>query len=216
MPYNLSLCCVNTSLRLIAGGLLLVASTAVVAEVRYVSDQLTLKMYKDSALSQTLPALKSGDKVELLKRDDSYAQVKTESGTKGWVKSSYLLKEKPAVVKLAEVQEELDSLRSKHTDLILEQPAVPETKDTVLIKRVEQAEAERESLQNRLSELQTQNTRQVDELRELRQQTDNRPTKKNYIFWLIIPLLTLITGFFIGFKYLEGKVKERFGGYNPV
>lgn len=217
MRYNPSNSRENSIARLlVAGSLLLACGLLQAAEVRYVSDQLSLKMYKDSALNKTLPSLKSGDKVEILKQDDGYARVKTEDGTKGWVKSSYLVEEKPAALKLIDVQEELDNLRSKHTDLLLEQPAVPESDNAELLSRVEQAEAERQSLQNRLGELQTQNTRQVEELRELRQKSESKPSEKTLILWIIIPLLTLITGFFIGFKYLEAKVKARFGGYNPV
>ena len=57
-------------------------------EIRYVSGKLTLKMYKDSALSQVLPSLKTGDRVVILKRDDGYMQVKKGDGTTGWVKGN--------------------------------------------------------------------------------------------------------------------------------
>lgn len=200
-------------------GLLFTAGiTTLVAEVHYVSDQLWLKMYQDSALSRTLPSLKSGDRVEVLQRDDGYANIETSNGTRGWVKSSYLVKDKPAVTRLAEVREELDSLRAKHTDLLLETPGTPmqQSSDAELKGRVEKMEAERDALQNHVNELQMQNTRQVEELRTLQQVTASKSQGKHMILWVLIPLLTLVSGFFIGFKFFENKIKARFGGYNPM
>lgn len=217
MLYNHPL--IQGSARQVAALLVLVSvyGTVGAEEIRYVSDQIVLKMYQDSALSKTLSPLKSGDRVKVLKRDDGYAQVKLKDGTKGWVKSSYLEKEKPAIIKLEEVQEELDSLKSKHTDLLLEQTEPVNLNDSELMQRVETAEAARDNLQKRVNELETQNTRQVEELRQLKNTTVVKQEKsRNIILWIILPLLTLITGFFIGYKYLETKVKARFGGYNPV
>ncbi len=55
-------------------------------EAFYVSDQVALKMYKNSALSEALPPLKPGDQVQILKRDDGYSEVKLTDGTQGWVR----------------------------------------------------------------------------------------------------------------------------------
>jgi len=195
------------------------ASPLYAEEVRYVSGKLTLKMYKDSALSQLLPSLKTGDRVTILKRDDSYMQIKKEDGTIGWVKGNYLEEEKPAAIRLAEVQKELDELRSKHTDLLIEQPAEIPAPDNELQARVEAAETAQENMKLRMKELESERMAHIEELRELRQQSTASKLKddpKKLLLWVILPILTLIAGFFVGFKYLEGKIKSRFGGFNPL
>jgi SH3 domain protein len=196
--------------------LLMVCGLLSAAEIRYVSDQLTLKMYKDSALSQIMPLLKSGDRLEVLKRDDGYAQVKKDDGTVGWVKSKYLEKDKPAVLRLIEVQQELDALRSEHTDLLIEQPDPIEGPNKQLQERAETAEASQQNMKLRMKELESERMLHIEELRKLRQQEEEKGDSKMMLIWVILPLLMLISGFFIGFKYLEGKIKARFGGYNPL
>ena len=186
------------------------------AEIRYVSDQLSLKMYKDSALSKIMPSLKSGDRLEVLKHDDGYAQVKKEDGTVGWVKGKHLEKEKPAVLRLIDVQKELDDLRSEHTDLLIEQPDPIEGPNKQLQERAEAAETSQQNMKLRMKELESERMLHIEELRNLHQQAEDKGDSKEMLLWVILPLLTLISGFFIGFKYLEGKVKARFGGYNPL
>jgi SH3 domain protein len=186
------------------------------AEIRYVSDQLTLKMYKDSALSKIMPPLKSGDRLEVLKHDDGYAQVKKEDGSVGWIKGKHLVEEKPAVLRLIDVQKELDDLRSEHTDLLIEQPDPIEGPNKQLQERAEAAEASQQNMKLRMKELESERMLHIEQLRKLRQQEEEKDDSKMMLIWVILPLLMLISGFFIGFKYLEGKIKARFGGYNPL
>lgn len=187
-------------------------------EFHYVSDQVTLRMYQDTSLSKALTPLKAGDRVVILKHDDGYAQVRTEDDTVGWVKSTSLDKDKPAIIKLAEVQKELDDLRSKHTDLLIEQPVAQPPQDEGLIERLEAAESAQQNMKTRMKELEAQRMSYMEQLRELRQKAETKTELKDRekLLWIILPILTLISGFFIGFKYLEGKVKARFGGYNPL
>ena len=200
------------------GLLLLLSGPLCAQEIRYVSDQITLKMYKDIALGKTLPPLRSGDRVQVLKQDDGYAEVQLADGTKGWVRSSYLVSDKPAVVAIGEVREELDSMKSKYENLLLEK-TMPVTVDSPeLVQRVEDAEAVRDNLQRRVTELETANTRRVEELRDLRntQAVKQYEQHRNRLLWAIVLLLSLFVGFFGGRKYLEAKIKARFGGYNPL
>jgi len=201
----------------VVGALLIsMCSFLYAAEVRYVSDQLTLKMYKDSALNKVLPSLKTGDRLEILKHDDGYAQVKKDDGTIGWVKSAYLEKDKPAGERLIEVQKELDDLRSEHTDLLIEKSEAIEEPDKQLQARAVAAESSLENIKLRMKELETTRMSQIEEIRGLQQQAGNKDSSKFILLWVILPLLMLISGFFAGFKYLEGKIKARFGGYNPL
>lgn len=183
-------------------------------EMLYVSDQATLKMYEDSALSKALPALKAGDRVQVLKRGDGYSEVRLADGTQGWVRSNRLLAAKPAVVEIKEVREELNNLESEYAALLLEAEVVP-ADDPELIQRAETAEAARDGLQKQVAELETDNVRQLRELTRLRHMQDIRKPR-DLLLWTIVPLLALVSGFFIGFKYLEAKLRARFGGHNPI
>lgn len=191
-------------------------ASSLAADIRYVSDLITLKMYKDTTLNQGLKPLKSGDKVEVLKHDDGYSQVKTRQGVIGWVKSSYLKKNKPAVVRILDVQEELDVLRSKHTDLLIKKTAAPAEQDTGLQARVEAAESARQSVEQRLSELETERNVRMNEIRALKNKIGNEDEVRPILLWIILPILTLITGFFLGYKFLDSKIRARFGGFNPL
>lgn len=185
-------------------------------EQRYVSDRVTLNMYQDTSLSKRLSSLKSGDQVEMLQFDDGYTQVMTEDGRVGWVKSAYLVKAKPAVMKLVELQEELDTLRSRHTDLLIEQTAGPVTHDTGLLSRLEAAESARQNMASRLAELEAERNRHISELRGVKNKTSNQQETRSILLWIILPILTLISGFFLGWRHLESKMRARFGGFNPL
>lgn len=199
---------------LLYGGLSLIAVQA--AEVRYVTDQLTLNMYKDTTLNQRLPALKSGDRVEVIKLAEGYTQVKTDKGIVGWVKSSYLDEESPARVRLAALQEELDALRSRHADLLIGEDKQPPKADETLQARVVAAEASRQRMKQRLAELELERNRHIMEIRELKKQLPEESNTKPILLWIILPLLTLISGFFMGLKYLDAKIRARFGGFSPI
>ena len=194
------------------------AFSLIAEEARYVSDQVTLKMYKDSALSKALPSLKTGDQVVVLKLDDGYAQVRTQDDTTGWVRSVFLTEDKPAILRLQEVQAELDELRSKHTDLLIEQPVAQPPMDEELMARVEAAEAAQQNMKLRMKGLEGQRVVYMKQLHNLKQKAQQQIEWKDreILLWIILPILTLISGFFIGFKFLEGKIKARFGGYNPL
>ena len=212
-PNNLVKC------RLVAGLLLgagFMAAGVEAAEIRYVTDRLTLNMYKDTSLSQRLPPLKTGDKVEIISIGDGYTKVKTSKGVAGWVKSSYLDKEIPAGFRLPALQEELDALRSKHTDLLINQDEQPQTTDKELQARVAAAEASQQKIKLRVAELEQERNRHIGEIRELRKNIPEEDDSRLLLLWIILPLLTLITGFFIGLKYLDTKIRSRFGGFNPL
>ena len=98
------------------------------AESVYVVDQLLIGVHEQKAReSAILELLPSGTRLEIVKREEGFVQVKTPGGTSGWVDSKYLMSEKPARVSLAELEtqhqkvkqsvatarEELKSLRAK-------------------------------------------------------------------------------------------------------
>jgi SH3 domain protein len=102
--------------------LLLIALPATAAaEVAYVTDNLRLGLHRASDTSdRAFRTLESGQEVDVLTQDRYYAQVRLPDGTVGYLKSAYLVTEKPAVLIVAEtaaensrLQEELARLREQ-------------------------------------------------------------------------------------------------------
>lgn len=92
-------------------GLLALLPLAVMAETAYVTDQLQLGIHQAPDTSdRPFRTLQSGQAMEILSRDRNYANVKLPDGTEGWVKSRYLIDDKPASLIVEETIAERDSL----------------------------------------------------------------------------------------------------------
>jgi hypothetical protein len=97
---------------LIALSLTLLAA-AVTAAPAYVSDELVLGVYSEqNNQGQRLTTLHSGASVETLGVNGDFTQVRLNDGTTGWVKSAYLTTREPAVVRIKQLQDELDRSRA--------------------------------------------------------------------------------------------------------
>jgi hypothetical protein len=98
--------------RLIAMSLTLLAAAAAAAPA-YVSDELVLGVYSEqNNQGQRLTTLHSGASVETLAVNGDFTQVRLNDGTTGWVKSAYLTTQEPAVVRIKQLQDELDRSRA--------------------------------------------------------------------------------------------------------
>ena len=84
-----------------------------VAATAYVSDELVLGVYAEqNSQGQRLATLHSGTSVETLAQNGDFTQVRLSDGTTGWVKSAFLTANEPAVVRVKQLQEELDQTRA--------------------------------------------------------------------------------------------------------
>ena len=85
----------------------------VTAATAYVSDELVLGVYSEqNNQGQRLTTLHSGASVETLAVNGDFTQVRLNDGTIGWVKSAYLTTQAPAVVRIKQLQDELDRSRA--------------------------------------------------------------------------------------------------------
>ncbi len=83
------------------------------AATAYVSDQLVLGVYaEENNQGQRLATLHSGTGVETLGQNGDFTQVRLSDGTTGWVKSAFLTTQEPAVVRIKQLEEELDRSRA--------------------------------------------------------------------------------------------------------
>ena len=107
------------------------------AETMYVTDKLILGVYNNSEGSgQQIRIVRSGAELEVLERVGRYAKVVTDTGEEGWVKSQYLVSQAPAVLRISELEAQLQALRENS-----DEPAVLRARNLDLESRVaEQAE----------------------------------------------------------------------------
>jgi Bacterial SH3 domain len=106
----------------------------------YVSDELVLGVYAEqNNQGQRLATLHSGSSVEALAASGEFTQVRLSDGTTGWVKSAYLTTKEPAVVRVKQLEEELD--RSHATTPALAEAAARKEVER-LTRELEQARAE--------------------------------------------------------------------------
>ena len=95
-------------MRLIIGVLILLPVFAA-AETAYVTDNLRLGLHTaEDTSDRAFRFLESGQAMEVLVRDRNYANVRLPDGAEGWVKSAFLVEEKPAGCLYVTSQEPVD------------------------------------------------------------------------------------------------------------
>lgn len=100
---------------LLAAAIILTSPTSVRAqEVVYVTDLLRLGMHRARDTSDTpFRNLVSGTELTILERVPNYARVRTPDGEEGWVRSAFLVTEKPARLRVAELTAALEEARAE-------------------------------------------------------------------------------------------------------
>lgn len=95
-------------------GLLVLLPFLAAAETAYVTDNLRLGLHAaEDTSDRAFRFLESGQAMEILVRDRNYANVRLPDGAEGWVKSAYLVDEKPAKLIVAETMAERDALSAE-------------------------------------------------------------------------------------------------------
>jgi hypothetical protein len=93
--------------------LLLLAAGRVLAATAFVSDELVLGVFAEqNGQGARLATLHSGANVDTLSVNGEFTQVRLNDGTTGWVKSAYLTTQVPAIVRVKQLEEELDRSRA--------------------------------------------------------------------------------------------------------
>lgn len=143
-------------MRLIIGVLALLPLVAA-ADTAYVTDNLRLGLHEaEDTSDRAFRVLESGQPMEVLLRAGNYANVRLPDGTEGWVKSGYLVVEKPAKLIVAETMAERDALA---TELEEARAAFAEPAATIqnLQNEASELRAQLDSAQSRISALQEEN-----------------------------------------------------------
>ncbi|GAB4387871.1 MAG: hypothetical protein Kow0025_03920 [Thermodesulfovibrionales bacterium] len=112
------------SAALALAALLLFAPRAM-AEKAYVSDDLTITMRSGQGNEfRIIKILKTGTPLEVLQREERYAQVRTADGEEGWVLSQYLTSETPKSLIIDGLRGEVSRLKARVEEARAETDAV--------------------------------------------------------------------------------------------
>ncbi len=197
-------------------------------ETRYVTDTLRLRLYSEpDSASTALRTLKSGDALTVLEKRGRYARVRTEAGEEGWVKRTYLVKEPPAALRLAELQQQLEALQKQLAErekriAALEKQLKDSGINTNLLKQLEdkvvQLNQENVNLFNEKGKLRKQLEQAQLELYHLKNDRreadeDRARLERQALIGGGALLLGLLLGLYAGYRFYDRRIRRRFYGH---
>jgi SH3-like domain-containing protein len=183
-----------------------VLAQSAAADPAYVSDELVLGVYaEENNQGQRLATLHSGSSVETLAQNGDFTQVRLTDGITGWVKSAYLTTKEPAVVRVKQLQEELD--RNRATT-----PALAEAAARSEVERLRQELAAKQGQLDAALSAQAQGT--AFSSAAPAGMAAARPAVTPLLAWAAGAgaLMILAVGFCLGYATLARRVRDKFGG----
>lgn len=186
-------------------GLLALFPLLAAAETAYVTDNLRLGLHNaEDTSDRAFRILESGQPMEILIPGGSYANVRLPDGTEGWVKTAYLVTEKPAKLIVAETMEERDALAAE-----LEETRAAFAEPAATIERLKSETndlaAQLETAKTEISSLQEENA-SIDALK-------SRYKGSLPLTWVAGALFVmLILGFLVGLWFTDHRSRKRHGG----
>jgi len=131
-------------------------ATGALADIRYVSDTqyIPLRSGPGNDYRITHRGLPSGTRLEVKRMSDNkeYAEIVTVKGTKGWIRSQYLMKDLPAKNKLDAALAKAESLASENSKLKKQADALAGERST-LIEQVSGAQGSLDQTSEELAKL---------------------------------------------------------------
>jgi SH3 domain protein len=190
----------------LAALLLALLSIKGVAATAYVSDELVLGVYaEENNQGPRLATLHSGASVETLAQNGDFTQVRLGDGTTGWVKSAFLTAKEPAVVRVKQLEEELDQRRAT-TPALAEAAARSEVERLQLELAAKQSEldaARAGSPAAKIARPPASGTLAA---------IDAAAAPRWPVITGIAAAIGLACGFWLGFSTLARRVRHKFGG----
>ncbi len=180
--------------------------TLLMAETAYVTDILRLGLHRaEDTSDRPFRTLVSGTELEILARTANYAHVRAADGQEGWVKSAYLVVDKPAQLKIAETESELAALSAELDLARIAQRAAEQQLDQVN-RQVDAATSSSGAVEATLSRLKTENADFEERLERYRGSIP--------IAWVLGALVvTLVAGFAGGLAWVDYTSRRRHGGF---
>jgi hypothetical protein len=175
-------------------------------EVRYITDNLQLGLYtaRDGS-GEPIRNLVSGTEVTVLERIPNFARVRTPAGEEGWVKSAFLVEEKPARLRVAEFEAGIEVLEQELA-LAESARATAESGVAAIQARTETELASVRSDRAIAAQLEQDNA-------GLRASLD---TYRGAVPWPWVVgalVVALGAGFYAGYWWLDSSIRRRHGGF---
>ncbi len=190
----------------LAALLLALLSIKGVAATAYVSDELVLGVYaEENNQGQRLATLHSGTSVETLAQNGDFTQVRLSDGTTGWVKSTFLTTKEPAVVRVKQLEEELDQRRA----------TTPALAEAAARSEVERLKLELAAKQSELDAARARPSAAVLAAPPISgplAAIDAAAAPRWPVITGIAVAIGLACGFWLGFATLARRVRHKFGG----
>jgi SH3 domain protein len=175
------------------------------ADTAYVTDNLRLGLHAaEDTSDRAFRVLESGQPMEVLLRAGNYANVRLPDGTEGWVKTGYLVDEKPAKLIVAETAAERDALAA---ELAEAKAAFAEPAATI-----ENLQSEATGLTTQLDSAQSQITQLQEENASI-QGMKERYRGSVPLTWVGgVMVVCLIAGLLAGLWWADRSSRRRHGG----
>src|SRR5262249_39235842 len=185
----------RASLGLLALGL---AARVVYGEPVYVIEQLVVGVSSaPGAEGERIGQVKSADKLELLERQGEEAHVQLPNGRDGWIKAAYLSTEEPLQVRLTERTAEIAKLKQESEKLKQDVKRLESDLSTVRALAATTAAPPAQPAPIR----ETVFLRSAD-----------RPGQTTWSYLLGVSFVMLLVGFVIGWKTLDRRIRQKYGG----
>lgn len=174
-------------------------TTSAFAETVYVSDTLRVGL-RPEPNSSTVPigVVTTGMTLELLGQDGDYAQVRTEKGQTGWIKSVYIVNSPTAGIRIKSVQKKQATLKNRVKKLENANKLLTTANDT-LNQKVDTLSAERTRWQLEQARLQVN-------------ASTGKGSASRWPWWLLGLFITAAAGFFSGVSWYRYSISRRLGG----
>jgi SH3 domain protein len=175
------------------------------ADTAYVTDNLRLGLHAaEDTSDRAFRYLESGQPMEVLIRGGGYANVRLPDGSEGWVKSAYLVLDKPAKLIVAETAAERDALATE-----LEEMKASFAEPAAAIERLQ---AESSDLSSKLNVAQGEITALQEENASI-QGMKERYKGSLPLTWVGGAIaVTTVLGFLFGLWWTDHRSRKRHGG----
>lgn len=181
-------------------------ASAATAETVYVTDQLRLNVYeKPNSQGTQLKTVQSGTALTVLEREPGFAKVRTPDGVTGWVKSAYLVIDKPAALIVSSTQAQMEKMKKQYIQMkkLLDQAN----------SLAANSNNEAQSVQARLKA----NRKEFQEMKaknqELQQMISGFGSSVPINVFAGSVLLAVLIGFIAGWFLLDYRIRKTHGGF---
>lgn len=192
--------------RLFVVALLLAFAGSAAAETAYVTDILRLGLHQaENTSDRAFRTLISGAELEILERRPNYARVRTVDGQVGWVKSAYLVADKPAQLRVSEVEAEIARMQDELSAAQAAREAA-EGETRKLSDEMRSSVNSSDAIQETLARLKQEKAAYESQLETYRRSVP--------LSWAAAALVVaLIGGFVVGVAWIDYVSRRRHGGF---